>query len=47
MLLEELINRFYDENRFLRDELTVTFNKEQMLEIVKEVTELKLRSYKW
>lgn len=41
-MLKELIEKFYNEDGYLKNELRVILTKEEMIEIVKEVADLNL-----
>lgn len=41
-MLEELIRSFYDEDGYLKDEVSVTFTREAMIRIVNEFARLKM-----
>lgn len=41
-MLNKLIEKFYDEDGFLKDEVIVKFSQKAMIEIIKECVSLKL-----
>lgn len=43
-MLEVLIRRFYDEDGYLKDEISVVFDRYAMEQIIKEFAELKINS---